>query len=149
MTTKWKVLLIGGSSATGKSVLARQLASHYQTTLTEVDDIRIALQQKVSKVNAPNLFFFLDNSNFLTDFPLNLLVKKLLTVATELEPSLSTLIQKHIDCDEPIVFEGDGILPQLAAKYNKEEVKSVFIYDAKENIKERELSRKSGVITRI
>ena len=61
------VLLIGGSSGTGKSYLARQLAEYYKIPLTEVDDIRIALQQMVNKESNPDLFTFIDNPNFIDE----------------------------------------------------------------------------------
>jgi len=60
MKTDWKVLLIGGSSASGKSSLGRQLAESYKIPLTEIDDIRIALQQIVNKADHPHLFFFVN-----------------------------------------------------------------------------------------
>lgn len=144
MNNQWKVLLIGGCSATGKSYLARQLAEKYKTTVTEVDDIRIALQQKIKPSESPNLFFFLENHNYLNDFPIGILLSKLENVGEEVWPSLNGLIEKHIMCNEPIILEGDGILPRLLATRNQEKIKSIFIYDDKENIKKKELVRQRG-----
>ena len=120
MNNQWKVLLIGGCSATGKSYLARQLAAKYKTTVTEVDDIRIALQKKIKPSDNPSLFFFLENQNFLNEFPINVLLSKLEDVGNEVWPSLNGLIEKHIACNEPIIFEGDGIIPKLLASRNQE-----------------------------
>lgn len=144
MDKQWKVLLVGGSSATGKSYLARQLAGYYQTTLTEVDDIRIALQQKLKPSDYPDLFFFLENKNFLNDFPIDILLSKLKSIGNEVWPSLNALIDKHIACNEAIIFEGDGVIPRLVADRDQKQVKSIFIYDSLENIKQRELARKRG-----
>jgi 2-phosphoglycerate kinase len=144
MNHSWKVLLIGGSAATGKSHLAKELAKHFGTTVYEVDDIRIALQVKLPQETFPQLFFFLNNPQYLNDFPVAVLVQNLQTVGREVWPSLKALIDKHIACYEPIIFEGDGILPELVAGLDPKDVKSIFVYDTKDGIEERELVRKRG-----
>jgi 2-phosphoglycerate kinase len=73
---EWDILLIGGSSAVGKSYLARQLSKHYELPLMELDDIRIALQQVVDRKTNPRLFFFLENSDYLEKFDTATLVQK-------------------------------------------------------------------------
>jgi hypothetical protein len=54
---EWTVLLIGGSSAVGKTIAAKALAQHFQVSLLLVDDIRLALQQ----VTLPNQQPILDS----------------------------------------------------------------------------------------
>lgn len=144
MNQTWKVLLIGGSSATGKSYLSRQLSEKYKTPVMEVDDIRIVLQQKLKSVDNPDLFFFLENKSYLSDFPIDTLLAKLESVGNEVWLSLNSLIEKHIVCNEPIIFEGDGIIPKLLAQRNQEQTKSIFIYDDRESIRQRELVRQRG-----
>lgn len=141
MVDMWKVLLIGGSSATGKSYLARQLSEYYKVPLTEVDDIRIALQQLVNKTEHPDLYFFLDNRNFLQDYSTEVLVENLLAVGQEVWPALDTLITKHLVCNEPVIFEGDSILPNLLAQRELSQIRAIFLYDSTENLKEREIRR--------
>src|SRR5215813_3420651 len=102
MHLDWTVLLIGGSSATGKSYLARQLAQHYQIPLMEVDDIRIAIQQIADKEKHPNLFYFLNHPDFLQVNDPSYLMNHLIDVAKELWPALNELISKHIVCNEPV-----------------------------------------------
>ncbi len=140
----WKVILIGGSSATGKSYLARQLSNHYKIPMMEVDDIRIVLQKTIERKLNPNLFFFLDNPDFINKFETEELAKNLLKVGDEIWPALKVLIGKHIACDEPIIFEGDGIIPNLIAKENFKDVLPIFIHDSKENILERDIKRSRG-----
>ena len=140
----WKVILIGGSSATGKSYLAKQLSSYYKIPLTEVDDIRITLQQVLDRKSHSDLFFFLDNQDFINKFDTDELVLKLLKVGSEIWPALKVLIEKHIACNEPIIFEGDGIIPDLIAKENFKSVLPTFIHDTKENILERDIKRSRG-----
>ncbi len=146
MSNDWKLLLIGGSSATGKSYLARQLAGHYHTTVTEIDDLRIALQQQLSPSVNPDLFFFLDNPEYLNNYQTNELINNLIKVGNFIYPSLKALIEKHIACNEPIIFEGDGIIPNLINGFDKNLVKSIFIYDEMDNIRNRELMRQRGGI---
>jgi 2-phosphoglycerate kinase len=141
---EWDILLIGGSSAVGKSHLARQLSKYYEVPLMELDDIRIALQQVVDKKTNPRLFFFLENSNYLENFDTETLVQKLLDIGEEVWPALDKLIEKHLDCNEPVIIEGDSINPELLAKNERPKVKSIFLWDNKENILERGRKRIRG-----
>lgn len=139
------ILLIGGSSGTGKSYLARQLAEHYKTPLTEVDDIRIALQQIVDKAQHPDLYTFVDNPNFYEKYNEHQFVENLLRVGSVVWKSLSVLIEKHIACDEPVIFEGDSIIPNLLAEKSalieSKNIKAIFIYDDANGIRERQIKR--------
>ena len=135
------VLLIGGSSGTGKSYLARQLAEYYKIPLTEVDDIRIALQQLVNKESIPDLFTFIDNPNFIDEHDEVVCTKKLLDVGTSMWKSLDELISKHVVCNEPVIFEGDGIIPELIATRDLHKIKPIFIYDDIDGIKEKQILR--------
>src|SRR5215207_262494 len=56
----WKVLLIGGSSGVGKTVVARVLANHLSLSLLMLDDLRLALQQATSSETNPELHVFLN-----------------------------------------------------------------------------------------
>lgn len=145
MKTNWKVLLIGGSGATGKSHLARQLAKHFEVPLTEIDDVRIALQKMVRKEDHPDLFTFLDaDPNFIEQNTPDYWGQKLLEIGKELWPALDELITKHIICNEPIIFEGDSIIPQLLAARSQEHIKAVFLYVDKEEIYQRDIQRNRG-----
>lgn len=145
MKPEWKVLLIGGSGATGKSHLARQLAKHFEVPLTEVDDIRIALQKMVRKEDYPDLFTFLDaDPNFLEQNTPQYWSQKLLDVGKDLWLALDELIAKHIACSEPVIFEGDSIIPQLLASRSPEHIKAIFLYDDKEELYQRDIQRNRG-----
>lgn len=144
MNRNWTVLLISGSSATGKSILARRLADYYKIPLTEVDDVRIAIQEVLEKNSHPDLFAFLTNPNYLKDYDVEDLVQKLLNVGKEVWKPLNVLIDKHIACNEPVIFEGDVIIPGLLAQRNQDKIKAIFLYDDKENLKNRELERNRG-----
>jgi len=137
----WKVLLIGGSSGVGKSHLARQLSDYYKVPLLELDDIRIALQQVVKETDHPDLFTFINTKNFYEKFNDQEFVLNLLGVGAVVWKALDVLISKHIACDEPIIIEGDGIIPKLLFQRNQDYIKSIFLHDSIDSIKERQLKR--------
>ncbi len=141
MNKDWTVLLIGGSGATGKSKLARQLAEYYKIPQTEADDIRIVLQSVLDNTSNPDLFTFLTTPDYLEKFGIDHLVQKLFDVGQEVWKPLNTLIDKHIACNEPVIFEGDSIIPNLLVQTNQDKIKTIFLYDDKENLKKRELER--------
>lgn len=135
------VILIGGSSGIGKSHLARQLAEHLRMPLTEMDDIRIALQQVAERNNHSELFTFIDNKNFREEYDEYMFTKKLLGVGKVVWKSLDVLISKHIGCNEPVIFEGDSVIPDLLATRDMNNVMAIFIHDDMERIKERQIKR--------
>jgi cytidylate kinase len=51
------VLLVGGASGSGKTMLARPLARALGVNLTEVDDIQIALEAATTERELPLLHF--------------------------------------------------------------------------------------------
>jgi AAA+ superfamily predicted ATPase len=55
----WRVLLLGGASGAGKTVLAQSFARHYGVSLLLVDDVRLALQQVATPKQQPALHYFL------------------------------------------------------------------------------------------
>jgi 2-phosphoglycerate kinase len=140
----WTVLLIGGSSATGKSYLARQLALHFQIPCAQIDDIRIAIHQVADREKNADLFFFLEHSDYLWTHESDHLVTKLVDVARAMWPAVNMLISKHLACDEPIIFEGDGILPELLTQRDLSVVKSLFLIDSKEHLLRRDVIRNRG-----
>ena len=133
----WTVLLIGGASGVGKSHLGRQLSHHYKVPLVEVDDIRIALRTVADKDNYPDLFTFVDNPNFLDEFSQEQFVAKLIDVGVALWPALDVLISKHIKCNEPVIIEGDGIIPKMLAGRSQDEVQSLFLDDEIDSIRSK------------
>ena len=137
MDTNWAVLCIGGASCTGKSFLARQFACYHNIPFIEVDDIRIALRTVITREDYPDLFTFVDNPNFLEEFSEERFVTGLVNVGRALWPALNVLIDKHVQCGEQIILEGDGIIPELLASSDPNKVKTIFLYDTLESIQER------------
>lgn len=109
------VILVGGSSGTGKTELARQLARESDASLLLVDDLRLAMQQATSAATHPDLHVFSD-PGFLKQMPPEAVRDGLIAICRALAPALEIVVAHHLHVALPIVIEGDGILPTLAAQ---------------------------------
>ena len=106
----WKVLLIGGSSGVGKTVVARELANYLSLSLLLLDDVRLALQQATSNETYPELHVFL---NYETEHWRNSesIYANWITVGQAMVKSLNAIISHHIIVPDvgAIIIEGDGL----------------------------------------
>jgi 2-phosphoglycerate kinase len=122
----WNVLLIGGNSGAGKTTLARELSRHFDVPWLQVDDFRLAFQQLTTPEAYPALHAFLPsggvsslfdgNSAGTTDIwksPPDQLCGDLKRVATIVSNALEAVIAHHHLSTQPVILEGDGILPGL------------------------------------
>lgn len=110
----WQVLLIGGASGVGKSVVAQALARRLRISHMLVDDIRLAIQAVTSPAQAPALHTFLLVENPATLSP-EAFVGGLIGVGRALMPALRAVISHHVAVPEAgrLILEGDGLLPEL------------------------------------
>ncbi|MGH2558423.1 MAG: hypothetical protein ACRDJH_05105 [Thermomicrobiales bacterium] len=116
---EWTALLIGGPSVVGKSTVAKQIARHLGVPWLQVDDLRLALQW--SRVTLPEpgdtekLYFFDETPN-VWRLPPERLRNGFIGVGEVLSPAIGIVITNHLALAEPIVLEGDGILPSVLAR---------------------------------
>jgi 2-phosphoglycerate kinase len=108
------VILIGGSSGTGKTQTATELARRHHATLLLADDLRLALQREISASQNPALHFF-ESDNYLSRLSATEIRDGLIGVATVISHALEIVVAHHLHTELPVVIEGDGILPSLAA----------------------------------
>lgn len=114
----WDLLLIGGASGIGKSTAARQIARNYGVPWLQVDDVRLAFQ--ASQVQFPDpedtrkLYAFEDP--IVWQLPAELLRDAFIGVGEALSPALAKVITNHLATAEPMVLEGDGLLPSLLTR---------------------------------
>ena len=54
---------------------------------------------------------------------------------------MDVLISKHVRLKERVIFEGDGIVPELLAQRNLDMVKAIFVYDDIEELQKRQRQR--------
>ena len=97
----WTVLLIGGPSGVGKTILAERLGRRYGASWLQVDDLRLALEH--GGVAVP------DASD-----PASL--AGLVAVGEALAPALEIVIANHVNIAAPLIIEGDAILPALLGR---------------------------------
>ncbi|GCE22694.1 hypothetical protein [Dictyobacter kobayashii] len=137
--TDWKVLLIGGSSGSGKTEVARQLGLRLGLPWLQVDDLRLAFQH--SQVALPqqqatrDLYFFAETSH-IWQLAAETLCDGLIASSRALIPALEIVIANHIDTDAPLIIEGDNILPELVERpllqryTDKGQIHTVFLYES-------------------
>jgi 2-phosphoglycerate kinase len=111
---EWKVLLLGGHSAVGKTVVARHLAHQYHVGLAEVDDFRLVLQRMTTPEQQPILHSFL-TENILQWSP-HAIRDQMIMVNQVVSSALEIVVASHVATNTPCILEGDGILPSFAAR---------------------------------
>jgi 2-phosphoglycerate kinase len=139
----WKVLLIGGSSATGKSTAATAIAQRMGIECIHLDDFRLMLEQMTTPDQQPTLHFLLQpqNATIVDQLTAEDLRNNLIGVARVMSKAIQIVIANHIAIDCPVVIEGDGLLPSLATQRHfvnliiqPQQVRFVLLYEGDEAI---------------
>ncbi|MFA6270403.1 MAG: hypothetical protein WC657_04320 [Candidatus Paceibacterota bacterium] len=141
INNNWTVLLIGGSSGLGKTYLAQQIAERYRISHMEADDLRVALRTVTNREAHPELFTFVDHQNYLEEFAEEEFVEKHIAVGETIWLAINDIITKHIGFNERLIIDGDSVIPTSLAKRDQTGIKSVFLYDDLEGIRERQIKR--------
>jgi 2-phosphoglycerate kinase len=115
MRAPWIVTLVCGASGAGKSRVARPLAECYGVPLAEADDIVTALQAITTPEQQPMLHFWETHPEFRSWTPTRIAARHF-EVADALHPAYAAVIADHVEFAAPVVFEGDYLLPELAAE---------------------------------
>jgi hypothetical protein len=93
--TDWMVLLIGGSSGVGKTMVAKQIGLRFGASWLQVDDVRLAFQR--SRVTLAErtaaLYFFLETPHIWT-LPPERLRDGLIEVGQVLSSALEVVMEK-------------------------------------------------------
>src|SRR5687767_11801661 len=112
----WQIVLIGGSSGTGKTSVCRMLAERFGVSVMLADDIRMAIQQVTTREQLPDLHYF--HQEDIWTRPTAELVRGWMDVARITSAALETVIAHHVVVDGvgKLIIEGDAILPSMATK---------------------------------
>ncbi len=135
----WQVLLIGGNSGVGKTIIAKRVAQHFGLSWLQVDDFRLTLQRVTTPEQQPALHSFVVDEQIWHLSP-EMLCKHLIEVGRVVSHALEIVIANHVATKAPIVLEGDGILPEVAAQHTfanldaGNQVRSVFLFEADKDI---------------
>lgn len=112
----WSVLLIAGVSGTGKTTVAKAITRQRNITWVQVDDLRLAFQW--SDVRLPTdtatdaLYYFLRQPDVRYQPP-ERLRDALIAVGRAMADAIAIVVGNHVAQHDPVVIEGDGILPEL------------------------------------
>ena len=131
---RWQVLLIGGSSGVGKTVVARELAKHLSLSLLLLDDVRLALQEATSSETNSEMHVFLNYQKEKWRDPESIYADWI-RVAKAMTAPLNVIISHHLLVPDvgPIIIEGDGILPMARRQLGEpNDVCTVFIVEEDE-----------------
>ncbi|MDQ3693460.1 MAG: hypothetical protein M3464_07515 [Chloroflexota bacterium] len=138
----WQVLLIGGPSGVGKSSAAKRMALRFGVPWLQVDDFRLALEW--SRVTLPRpedtaaLYFFAETPG-VWRLPPQRLRDAFVGVGEAMSPAIAKVVTNHVATADPIVLEGDGILPSLLSRPDVRafatggRVRAVFVVEPEED----------------
>jgi 2-phosphoglycerate kinase len=109
-------LVIGGASGTGKTTVAKAIARAQGITWVQTDDLRLALQwsdvRLPSDAATDSLYYFLRTPEVWGQ-PAVRLRDALIAVGQVMTEALAVVIDSHVAQNDPVVLEGDSILPSI------------------------------------
>ncbi len=123
----WRALLVGGNSGAGKTVAVRAIAQHLGVSVLLVDDVRLALQEMTAAEQQPDLHAFLGygpegwhNAEGIRD--------DWIRVGRAMARPLKVIVAHHVVVSGagPVIIEGDGILPEIAAQSDYAELRHFY-----------------------
>ncbi len=109
----WDALLIGGHSTSGKSTVAQSIGKRLGIPVSQVDDHRIGLQRVTHPGQVEGIHFFLQPEAEIFKHSMEALVERHVRIATVMSQAMEAVIAHHVWVAQPIILEGDGILPSL------------------------------------
>lgn len=121
----WHVLLIGGGSGVGKTVISQVLARQLGVFLLSADDVRLALQHTTTPEQQPALHLFWENREVWQQSP-EAFCNGLIEVGKVVSHALEIIVAHHITIKDvgAVIIEGGGILPGFATQDHFEQLRS-------------------------
>jgi 2-phosphoglycerate kinase len=109
----WIVAVVCGASGAGKTWVAERLAARYDVPLSAGDDIVTALQAFTTPDQQPLLHYW-DTHPEAFEWPPARIAEHHLSVVDSLQGAYRAVVADHVECQAPVVLEGDYLLPELA-----------------------------------
>jgi 2-phosphoglycerate kinase len=150
----WTVLLIGGASGVGKTAVGRPLARRFGVDVTAVDDIQTALERMTTPEQYPEIHRWRLHPDEVLALDDAGMLRHTLGCAAVVCEALEPVIADHLDSSVPVVFDGDFLLPELAAKASYDgvaaegRVRSVFLHEDEDQLGRNFLAREGEEQTR-
>ena len=94
--TDWMVLLIGGPSGVGKTIVAKQIGLRFGIPWLQVDDLRLALQwSRVTLPQNTEALYFFEKTPHVWQLPAECLCDGLIALGQVMSPALEIVIANH------------------------------------------------------
>jgi len=134
----WQVLVFGGASGVGKTMVSYRLAHHFAVGLTEMDDFHIVLKRLTTPEQQPALHFFRLHAAEVLRMDDEQMLAHILDTSEAMSRAMELVIGNHLASSAPVVLEGDFLLPSLAVRPAYDgipadgRVRAVFLYEEDE-----------------
>ncbi|MGD9891938.1 MAG: hypothetical protein AB7R89_26895 [Dehalococcoidia bacterium] len=135
----WQVVMLGGASGVGKTMVSYRLAHHFAVGLTEMDDFQNVLERLTTSEQQPALHYFRLHTAEVLAMDDEQMLAHTLSVAGEMSVAMELVIANHLATRAPVVLEGDFLLPALAVRIAYDgvpadgQVRAVFLYEEEEH----------------
>lgn len=148
----WNILLIAGSSGTGKTRTAKALAYQLGIECAQLDDFRL-LAENISSPSQQPALHVLNDAQLADQLSPEMMCEKLIDVACVMSRAIEPVIAHHIATQQPLIIEGDGLLPDLGIQQHyfnlyvlPKQVRLVLLHETDEQtILRNILGRKRGI----
>lgn len=110
----WDVLLLGGAAGTGKTTVGRQLARSLDLAVTHVDDLHLTIETLTTPEQQPTLHYWATHPEARQLSPEEI-VQLHVSVGRVMAPALHAVMADHVEFGDPLLLEGDYVLPELLA----------------------------------
>jgi 2-phosphoglycerate kinase len=134
----WQVLVLGGASGVGKTMVSYRLAHHFACGLTEMDDFHIVLKRMTTPEQQPALHFFRLHAAEVLRMDDEQMLAHILDTSKAMSGAMELVVGNHLASSAPLVLEGDFLLPSLAGRPAYDgipadgQVRAVFLYEEDE-----------------
>ena len=133
----WTVLLIGGHSASGKTVVAERIGLSLGIPWIMADDLRLAFQRSGARLPGESDTLYFDKEPGYWRRPAEEQCDALITVGEAMSPALEVVVENHVDQSAPGVVEGADVLPSLLSRppvrERRDAVRAVFLVEPDES----------------
>ena len=133
----WTVLLIGGHSGSGKTVVAERIGLSRGVPWMMADDLRLAFQRSRARLPGDAEALYFDKSPDYWRRPAEEQRDSLIAVGEAMSPALEVVVENHVDQSAPCVIEGADLLPSLLSRppvrERREAVRAAFLVEPDES----------------
>ena len=142
----WRVLLIGGGAAAGKTTSAIAIARRYGISYAPADGLWRALMRATSPTSHPALHHFEPSDDDLR-LGAEELCRRHIETADAVSDALEAVIEEHMETGDSAVIEGAWITPAAALRfevlYPHRAIRSVFIHEPDDDVVLRSMLSRS------